>query len=69
MKRKEELADPNMTVDDEMSYDPRTSAVTVSKDSKQSDMSMNRKDGSVEDNMIFDDKMGDDPYTPAITNR
>ena len=69
MKRKEELADPNMTVDDKMSYDPCTSAVTVRKDSKQSDMSMNRKDGSVEDNMIFDHKMGNDPYTPAITVR
>ena len=34
IKRKKELADPNMTVDDKMSYDPCTSAVTVSKDSE-----------------------------------
>ena len=42
IKRKKELADPIMTVDDKMSYDPRNSAVTIRTDSKQPDMSMNR---------------------------
>ena len=69
MNPKERLVDDNMTIDDKMSYDPCTPAVTVRKDRKQTDKSINRKDGSVDDNMIVDDKMGYDPRTPAVTVR
>ena len=50
-----------------MSSNIRTPA--VSKDSKQSDMSMNRKYKSVKDNMIFDDEKRHDSYTHTTTDR
>ena len=56
-------------VDNDMSIRLHTSAESIRRDSKRSDMSMNRKDGSAEDNTIFNDKIGFDPYNPANTTR
>ena len=58
-----------MTVEDKITYDCYNSAITVSKDSKQSDMCMNRNYKSDKDNMIFDYKTSYDHHTPATTDR